>query len=88
VAITVVVGALALGAAATGWWYARESPPHQGPIILVAIDGLSSRDVSPVPAKTAGDFPAIDALAADGVTFTLAAPLLSGIIKDLGFHGI
>lgn len=72
VAITVVVGALALGAAATGWWYARESPPHQGPIVLVAVDGLSSRDVSAAPAKTAGEFPAIDALAADGVTFTRA----------------
>ena len=24
-------GAMALGAAAAGWWYARESPPHQGP---------------------------------------------------------
>jgi len=72
VAITVVVGALALGAAATGWWYARESPPHQGPIVLVAVDGLSSKDVSAAPARNEGEFPAIDALAADGVTFTRA----------------
>src|SRR5262249_46894247 len=71
VAITAVVGALALGAAATGWWYARESPPHQGPIVLVAVDGLSSGDVS-APDRSAGEFPAIDALAADGVTFTRA----------------
>ncbi len=71
VAITAVVGALALGAAATGWWYARESPPHQGPIILMAVDGLSSRDVS-ANAESSGPFPAIDALAADGVTFTRA----------------
>ena len=71
VAITAVVGALALGAAATGWWYARESPPHQGPIVLVAVDGLSSGDVS-APDSGPGEFPAIDALAADGVTFTRA----------------
>jgi tetratricopeptide (TPR) repeat protein len=70
VAITAVVGALALGAAATGWRYARESPPHQGPIVLVAVDGLSSSDVS--TPDQAGEFPAIDALAGEGVTFTRA----------------
>src|SRR5438270_2654017 len=28
------------GAAFTGWRFARESPPHQGPIVLITADGL------------------------------------------------
>jgi len=70
VAITVVVGALALGSAAAGWWYARESPPHQGPIVVMAVDGLKSRDLS--PAAVASTSSALGALIADGVTFTRA----------------
>jgi hypothetical protein len=76
-AITVVVGALALGSAAAGWWYARESPPHQGPVIVIAVDGLKGRDLSTAGAAST-TLPALDALAADGVTFTRAyahAPL-------------
>jgi tetratricopeptide (TPR) repeat protein len=69
--IIVAVGAMALGAAAAGWWYARESPPHQGPIVLVAIDGLSNRDLA-VYGDPTSTMPSIDALAAEGVTFTRA----------------
>ena len=35
------------GAALAGWWYARESSPHQGPIVLISVDGLR-------PGPTAG----------------------------------
>ena len=41
------------GAAGIGWWYARESPPHQGPIVMIAVDGLAAADVPealPAPA--------------------------------------
>ena len=31
--IVTLVFTAAVGAAAVGWWYARESPPHQGPIV-------------------------------------------------------
>lgn len=62
---------MALGAAAAGWWYARESPPHHGPIVLIAVDGLSNRDLA-VYGDPASTMPSIDALAAEGVTFTRA----------------
>jgi len=35
--IVTLVFTAAVGAAAVGWWYARESPPHQGPLILLAV---------------------------------------------------
>ena len=67
------------GAALTGWWYARESTPHQGPIVLISVDGLRP---PPLPADgsggattdTATDIttPSIDALAADAVVFERA----------------
>lgn len=61
------------GAAAIGWWYARESPPHQGPIVLISVDGLSAKPASPTTAAApAVATPAIDALAADSVTFDRA----------------
>ena len=65
--ITLVFSA-AVGAAAVGWWYARESPPHQGPIVLLAVDGLSTTGLTSYGARTSAA-PAIDALAADGVVF-------------------
>src|SRR5688500_10855230 len=71
IGIIVAVGAMALGAAAGGWWDARESPPHQGPIILIAIDGLSNRALA-VYGDPASTMPSIDALASEGVTFTRA----------------
>ena len=59
-------------AAVSGWWYARESPPHQGPIVLVSVDALRA-DQLPVYGSTRGDTPAIDALAADGHRLTSAS---------------
>jgi len=69
------------GAAGIGWWYARESPPHQGPIVLISVDGLAA---GRIPAKPAGETAsadqggttetagAIEALAADAVVFERA----------------
>jgi tetratricopeptide (TPR) repeat protein len=59
------------GAAAIGWWYARESPPHQGPILLVSIDGVPATTMSVYGAQRS-DTPAIDALANDSVVFERA----------------
>jgi tetratricopeptide (TPR) repeat protein len=67
------------GAAGIGWWYARESPPHQGPIVLITVDGLPADAVAPQAA--AGSDPsssepaapsALAALAADAVIFDRA----------------
>src|SRR5215510_14902357 len=59
------------GAAAVGWWYARESPPHQGPILLVSIDGVPASDLSAYGAQRT-DTPAIDELANESVVFERA----------------
>ena len=59
------------GAAAIGWWYARESPPHQGPILLVSIDGVPATDLSAYGAERT-DTPAIDALAHESIIFERA----------------
>ncbi|MBI4263583.1 MAG: sulfatase-like hydrolase/transferase [Acidobacteria bacterium] len=59
------------GAAFAGWWYARESPPHQGPIVLISVDGLRADRLSAYGAPP-GDTPSIDALAADAVVFERA----------------
>ncbi len=59
------------GAAAIGWWYARESPPHQGPILLVSIDGVPAADLSVYGAQRS-DTPAIESLASDSVVFDRA----------------
>jgi tetratricopeptide (TPR) repeat protein len=56
------------GAALAGWWYARESPPHQGPLLLISIDGLSADGLTAYGAART-DTPAIDALAADAIVF-------------------
>jgi arylsulfatase A-like enzyme/Flp pilus assembly protein TadD len=64
-------------AAAIGWWYAREAPPHQGPIVLIAADDLAPSALVPSSARAAT--PAIDALLADSVVFDRAyahSPLL------------
>ena len=63
---------LAVAAAAfVGWSYARESPPHQGPLILIAVDRLPASVLPPYGAP-ADDAPAIGALAADGIVFERA----------------
>src|SRR5215510_8736212 len=59
------------GAAYTGWRFARESPPHQGPIILISIDGLRAERLAAYGATDSGT-PSIDALAADGLVFERA----------------
>ena len=59
------------GAALAGWLYARGSPPHQGPLLIVSIDGLSAERL-PAYGATRSDTPAIDALAADAIVFDRA----------------
>ena len=43
--ITLFFAAVA-GSAAVGWWYARESPAHQGPILLISIGGLPATELA------------------------------------------
>ena len=59
------------GAAAVGWWFARESPPHQGPIVLVSVDSVPATELSAYGAQRR-DTPAIDALASESVVFDRA----------------
>ena len=60
---------VAVGASAfIGWWYARESPPHQGPIVLISAQNLAA-DRLAVYGATGTSRAAIDALVADGVVF-------------------
>ena len=63
------------GAALAGWWYARESTPVRGPIVLISVDGL--RPTRPPVYDSTGTAapsatPSIDALAADAVVFERA----------------
>lgn len=60
-----------VAAAGAGWWYARESPAHQGPIVLISVDGIPAADLPAYGARRT-DTPAIDALAADAVVFERA----------------
>lgn len=59
------------GAASIGWWYARESPAHQGPIVLISVDGVPAAALPPYGALRT-DMPAISMLAADAVVFDRA----------------
>lgn len=72
VTLIFTVFAVAVAAAAgAGWWYARESTPHQGPIVLISVDGL--RPASVQTNGGSGDpRPGIHALAADAVVFERA----------------
>src|SRR5688500_15429050 len=56
------------GAAAIGWWYARESPPHQGPIVLISVEGLRPTAL-PVYGAEHAETPGIDALADQSIVF-------------------
>lgn len=69
--IVALVFTAVAGAALGGWWYARESPPHQGPIVLISIDGLRPDRLAAYGANRA-DTPSIDALAAEAVVFERA----------------
>ena len=68
--VTVFVVAVA-GAALTGWWYALESTPHQGPIVLISIDGFRPAQLPANGSDDAG-MPSIEALAANAVVFERA----------------
>ena len=59
------------GSAAVGWWYARESPAHQGPILLISIGGLPAAELASYGAERT-DTPAIDALATESIVFDRA----------------
>ena len=70
----VIVSAFGLavaGSAAVGWWFARESPPHQGPIVLISVDRMPATTL-PVYGAPSTDTPAIDLLASDAVVFSHA----------------
>lgn len=69
--IVALVFLAAVAAASLGWWYARESPPHQGPIVLISADGLSNAAL-PAYGGQPGRTPGIDALALDAVVFERA----------------
>jgi tetratricopeptide (TPR) repeat protein len=60
-----------VGAAAMGWWYARESPPHLGPIVVISIDRTPASSLPAYGAQRT-DTPAIDLLSADAVIFERA----------------
>src|SRR5262245_9475571 len=65
--ITLFILAVA-GAAYTGWRFARESPPHQGPIVLISIDGLRADRLAAYGGHEVST-PAIDTLVADSIVF-------------------
>lgn len=66
--ILTLFGIAVAAAAFGGWWYARESPPHQGPIVLVSVTGLGVGELAAYGSARSSS-PAIDALAEDGVVF-------------------
>ncbi|HEX2459693.1 MAG TPA: sulfatase-like hydrolase/transferase, partial [Vicinamibacterales bacterium] len=69
VAVILTVFCVAVTAAAAGgWWYARESTPVQGPIVLVSVDGLHPEELQ-VYGGASSRSPAIDAVSADAVVF-------------------
>jgi len=70
VIITLFMLAVA-GAAFTGWRFARESAPHQGPIVLITVDGLRA-DRLPAYGGPAGATPNIDRLSGRGIVFERA----------------
>ena len=94
--IVSVVAVAVASAAGIGWWLARESAPHQGPIVLISVDGIAAADL-PVYGARRTDTPAIDALASEAVVFDRAyshspqtlpahASLLSGQLPPS--HGV
>ena len=98
VAATIVsaFGLAVAGAAAIGWWFARESPAHQGPIVLITVDSLPAAAL-PIYGAPRTDTPAIDLLASDSIVFDRAyaqspqmlpahASLLSGQLPPQ--HGV
>ena len=70
VILTLFAAAVA-GAAAIGWQFARGSLLHQGPIVLIAVDGVPISRLATYGAER-GSAPAIDDLARDSVVFERA----------------
>src|SRR5659263_785975 len=60
-----------LAAAVAGWRHAKSSGPAYGPVIVISIDSLSADHLSAY-GYTKVHTPALDALAADAVTFDRA----------------
>ncbi len=72
VTLIFTVFAVAVAAAAgAGWWYARESTPHQGPIVLISVDGLRPASIQ-AHGGPGNQRPGLDALAAEAVVFERA----------------
>ena len=69
--IFILFGLAVTASAVTGWWYARESTPHQGPIVLISVDGLRPADLEAYGGAS-GTLPAIDTLSAEAVVFERA----------------
>jgi tetratricopeptide (TPR) repeat protein len=59
------------GSGAVGWWYARESPAHQGPIVVISVGRLPAAKLASYGAERT-DTPAIDALGKESVIFERA----------------
>ena len=69
--ILTLFGVAVTASALAGWWYARESTPHQGPLILISVDGLRPGELQTYGGTTSRA-PAIYALSADAVVFERA----------------
>lgn len=69
--IFTVFGVAVAAAAVAGWWYARESTPHQGPILLISVDGLRPAALQAY-GESADPMPGLDALASEAVVFERA----------------
>jgi tetratricopeptide (TPR) repeat protein len=83
---TLIIGLFLVGiavSAAVGWRYARESPPHQGPIVLIVVDSFRGDAIGAGP-RLGSNTPAIDALAADSVVFTRAYTHSTTYLTALG----
>jgi tetratricopeptide (TPR) repeat protein len=68
--VSVFVVAVA-GAAFAGWWYAHESSPHPGPIVLISVDGLAPNALQAADNEDVAPS-SIGGLATDAVVFTRA----------------
>jgi tetratricopeptide (TPR) repeat protein len=69
--IVTLFGVSVAAAAVAGWWYARESTPHQGPIVLISVDGLRPAALK-APSAAGAPRPGLDTLAADAIVFERA----------------